>query len=247
MFFPWDLSFTVSFPFFTGASFDCLTMGRLHGQTKFQISWTETFSRVQPCDDCYSAKCTSCKSTFSVQSMGRQALVSHKKGKKHQEQMRNKDKTTPLHSFFNQAKQTQPPSSQLQSSAPQLEPSTSHPSINQTSACRTQPLTTEVPEEALPNTQLPLRQLYAVKEDVTRAEILWCLQSVVKHQSLREAVSCVSLFKVMFPSCEIANSMNLHKSKMSYLAVYGLGHHFQSELLKHCAPALSLLLVLIKV
>lgn len=189
-------------------------MGPPHRQTKFQHSWASSFSWVKPSDDCYNAKCTLCKSTFSIQSMGRQALVSHERCKKHQEQLRNKEKTTPLYSFFKQTDQTQPSS--------ELSPA-SHFELT------TQP-TSEICKETFSHKQLTLSERYTAKEGVTKAEILWCLQSVMKHQSLREAASCVSLFKLMFPTCEIANNMNLQKSKISYLIVYGLGHYFQTEL-----------------
>lgn len=50
--------------------------------------------------DKYSARCIPCKHTFSLSNMGRQALVSHSKGKNHQQNV--KRTSYQITNFFSQ-------------------------------------------------------------------------------------------------------------------------------------------------
>jgi len=73
-------------------------------------------------------------------------------------------------------------------------------------------------------------------DEVTEAEILWCLQAVVKHFSLSGAGSCTDVFKRMFKKCSTAQDMTLKKDKMGYVITYGLGPHFRQKLFDDIHP-----------
>lgn len=78
---------------------------------------------------------------------------------------------------------------------------------------------------------------YFVKDDISRAEILWCLQTIMSHDSLRSAGKSVLLFKRMFFDSEIAKSMKLQRTKMSYTLVYGIAPYFHDQLREECDEA----------
>lgn len=75
------------------------------------------------------------------------------------------------------------------------------------------------------------------REATTRAEIIWCLQTVWCHYSSRSSASCVSLFSYMFPDSQIASDMALQRTKIYYNLVYGIAPYFREELIsqvKNC-------------
>ncbi|KAJ8898389.1 hypothetical protein PR048_003749 [Dryococelus australis] len=55
-------------------------------------------------------------------------------------------------------------------------------------------------------------------ESVSKAEVLWCLQTVMGHTSLRNAANSASVFQVMFPDSAVARGMQM-KSKISSFVV----------------------------
>lgn len=65
------------------------------------------------------------------------------------------------------------------------------------------------------NTRLSQHLLdsHLTKDTVTEAEILWCIETVMTHTSLRSAESNVLLFKRMFPDSEIDKVLNCTKIK----------------------------------
>ena len=69
------------------------------------------------------------------------------------------------------------------------------------------------------------------KDEITKAEIRWCLQTVSSHFSQSAAGACSELFKIMFPDSEIAQGITLGRSKVAYIITYGLGPFFRRELL----------------
>ena len=80
---------------------------------------------------------------------------------------------------------------------------------------------------------------YFFKDDVTRAEILWCLQTVENHASISSAGKQSSLFPLMFPDSRIASSLCLARTKLSYGIVFGLAPYFNRKVLDavcNCGP-----------
>ncbi|KAG8177626.1 hypothetical protein JTE90_019653 [Oedothorax gibbosus] len=67
-------------------------------------------------------------------------------------------------------------------------------------------------------------------EKKLRAEVLCCLESVYTYTSLRKAARDVKMMKLMFPDSEIAASMQLERTKISYTIVFDLAYHFRQEL-----------------
>lgn len=72
------------------------------------------------------------------------------------------------------------------------------------------------------------------RNNVTKAEIVWCLHIVHKHDSYRSGADAVSLFPLMFPDSEIASRLKLHRTKISYVINFGLGQYFFRELQDMC-------------
>lgn len=97
-------------------------------------------------------------------------------------------------------------------------------------------------QENLSNKPVPqinrkITQSYANKDAETKATIIWCLHSVMKHFSYRDAADSVSCFSMMFEDSPIAASMKLSKDKVGYTIVHGLAPYFRDQLrdkLKEC-------------
>nr|CAD7197042.1 unnamed protein product [Timema douglasi] len=60
---------------------------------------------------------------------------------------------------------------------------------------------------------------WKLNANVTECETLWCIQTMVHHNSLRNAESSVRLFKRMFHDSSTATDMRLGKDKISYSIV----------------------------
>lgn len=69
-----------------------------------------------------------------------------------------------------------------------------------------------------------------VKDDVTRAEIIWALNGIKSHLSLRSVADASDLFRLMFPDSDIASRVKMQKDKFAYVVTYGLGPFFQDQL-----------------
>ena len=63
-----------------------------------------------------------------------------------------------------------------------------------------------------------------------KAEILWCLESINTHASLRTASHGIDIMKLMFPNVEELQNIKLGKDKIGYSLVYGLAPYFKMEL-----------------
>lgn len=70
-----------------------------------------------------------------------------------------------------------------------------------------------------------------MKKEVTKAGIMWCLNTITTHGSFRSAAASASLFPLMFPMCETARKMQLGKDKVGYTICHGIGPYFQEKLL----------------
>lgn len=65
-----------------------------------------------------------------------------------------------------------------------------------------------------------------LKEDITKSEILWCLEAVGTHKSLRSAEKDVKMFSHSFTDSQIAKGMQLGRDKMMYYLVFGIAPFF---------------------
>lgn len=147
--------------------------------------------------------------------MGKRALSSHMAGKKHIAAVSCTEKSVSLKSFLNTV--TKPDSQCVSPSTETATPCSSH-SIVQV--------------ELKPSASL---STFVLKDDVTKAEIIWCMHAVMQNHSLRGSESSVTLFPLMFPDSEIALKLKLHKTKISYTILYGLAPYFHGELLEMCS------------
>lgn len=71
---------------------------------------------------------------------------------------------------------------------------------------------------------------YCLTEDVHRAEILYAFCQIRKQASLRCFSDLSECFPIMFSDSNIAKKFKMHKDKLSYCTTYGLGPHFQKQL-----------------
>ncbi|KAH8038463.1 hypothetical protein HPB51_001636 [Rhipicephalus microplus] len=79
---------------------------------------------------------------------------------------------------------------------------------------------------------------FLVKKCVTKAEVVWCLNTIATHGSFRSAAASVALFPIMFPTCDVAKKLQLGKDKVGYTICYGIAPHFRNRLLSklHSVP-----------
>ncbi|XP_043480404.1 uncharacterized protein LOC122510067 [Leptopilina heterotoma] len=159
--------------------------------------------------------------------MGRGALKSHKLSKKHATIENAKNFNAPLFQ-----KDVLSITDNNNSSPITLTSSTEHESLNssETSLLTTQPSTSIV--EPQKSRAIGIKSYMDNKDEVTKAEIMWCLKSIVNHNSLRDIENSISLMKIIFTDSEIAKKLKLSKDKASYVINYGLSNYFHNQLAK---------------
>ncbi|XP_051165127.1 uncharacterized protein LOC127283960 [Leptopilina boulardi] len=193
-------------------------MPRQHSTSVFQEQWLTdplfiNWLKKSAKDGQY-AYCFLCLKDISVYNMGRQSLLSHMKSKKHKEKLLVMQKTVDIRA------QLSSPKSTSENYIP--EPI---PQANDSEKSFQEPVVTKKAE---------VRGIKAhlLKENVTTAEIILCLQSVITHKSMRTAAKDVSLFKMIFSDSEIAQKLQLQRTKIGYTIVFGIAPYFKEELIK---------------
>ncbi len=63
-----------------------------------------------------------------------------------------------------------------------------------------------------------------------KAEILWVLNTVTKHQSYKGNEDIAELFRAMFPDSDIAKTLTCGKDKTSYITRFGLAEYIKKDL-----------------
>lgn len=203
-----------------------------HGKSVFQQEWfqdPELSIWVKKASDPYSARCRFCPSALiSLSSMGRQALISHMKGKKHLKAAAMA-KSPNLGAFFRMEPQ---PSTSTKASIPGT--STEKMLVSPETTSNTLSMRPEPSPVTVESPQLPLGKhgikRFLFNQQVTKAEIIWCIQSVMTHLSFRSASSAVKAMKAMFTDSDIAQKMELQRTKVGYLIGFGLAPYFKNEL-----------------
>ncbi|CAL1672445.1 unnamed protein product [Lasius platythorax] len=146
--------------------------------------------------------------------MGRQALVSHMKSKKHATRRQNSVLETFLVSSPSSAgisSSAVPSNSVIFSistkTASQSSGAESSSNVDLTNLLPNQP-SNQLTNQPLSNQLMP-RQLdrFLLKNDVTTAEVLWCIETVMSHKSLRIAEKDMGILKRMFQDSEIVKKM----------------------------------------
>ncbi|KAH8019423.1 hypothetical protein HPB51_019396 [Rhipicephalus microplus] len=148
------------------------------------------------------------KKTFLLSNMGHRAVSSHASSKKHIAALNFlKSASQPkLLSFFKSPTDASPSSS---------------------AGCA--PAATEVPMTTAP-VQVSVGG-FLFKNKVTKAEIIWCLNTIMTHGSFRSAAASAALFLLMFPTSEVAAKVQLGKDKVGYTICHGIAPYFRNMLL----------------
>ncbi|XP_022076088.2 uncharacterized protein LOC127535448 isoform X2 [Acanthochromis polyacanthus] len=63
-----------------------------------------------------------------------------------------------------------------------------------------------------------------------KAEVLWCLNTVTKHQSYKSNEGAGDLFRAMFPDSDIARSFACGSDKTAYISKFGLARYISEQL-----------------
>ncbi|KAH6933564.1 hypothetical protein HPB50_016336 [Hyalomma asiaticum] len=167
------------------------------------VSW------IRPVEnDPHEAMCTVCRKTFSLSNMGHRAVSSHASSKKHIAALNLlKSASQPkLLSFFKSPTDASPSSSAGSAAA-----------------------ATEVAVTTAP-VQVPVGG-FLLKNNVTKAEIIWCLNTIMTHGSFRSAAASSALFPLTFPTSEVAAKVQLGKDKVGYTICHGIAPYFHNMFL----------------
>ncbi|XP_034246267.1 uncharacterized protein LOC117648128 [Thrips palmi] len=217
---------------------------KIAGKTTFQDDWLQVpefkFIRRKEGDP-YSAHCSLCMKTFGLSNMGRQAVVSHVEGKKHTGKFKNCTGSYGMQLFTTQKEKE---SSALPASAgptaAETDPGVAtadRATLN--SAATSGELTAasgELTASLRPaggTTEAPHGLSHWIqREEVTRAEIIWCLASVLHHVSQSAAGQCISLLPFMLPDSQIASKLQLGRTKIGYVINHGLGPFFHDVVVR---------------
>ena len=193
--------------------------------TNFNFSWLgipEYANWLISTNDSGSAGCKYCKSTFTLSNMGKRALDSHMKGKRHKElvvQNSPVNRNTLLASWVGLA--SKPASSASTCQQPSLSISEPSSSVSQQSVALT------ISSESSKTMQSYIND----KESVSKAEIIWTLNVITQHESFRSSSNSSSLFQAMFPDSDIAKQFTCAKTKVMYLCVFGLAPYYEQKIL----------------
>ena len=165
--------------------------------------------------DNHKARCIVCGLTFELSNMGKQALISHSKGKNHVEKMKYASKTKQQQQqleslFLPKSKGTQSTDTTWTEDLKLADPPTGIALASTTSATLTQCIS---------------------RGDVLNAEVLWTIKAVMSHYSMNSSLNTGKLFKMMFPDSQIAQKFSCGKTKCSYLITHGLASYFHDRML----------------
>ena len=168
----------------------------------------------------HSAVCRLCHKSFDIKSMGRTALLSHMKGKKHKEKLAFLESSA-LSSYVSKDASAASITSTDNTPVSNVIPASTSSAVPATT---TKSKTTAASQSAISD--------FVSKNDTLNAEILWALKCVESNYSFHSQKDIVQIFGKMFPTCDIAKSMSLGETKIMYLSCFGIAPHFTSLLEK---------------
>jgi len=165
--------------------------------------------------------------------MGKQALRSHAKGKKHMDKfafMKKVKTESPLSAFV----RVEQPSSTLGAEQTGVSSAVS-PKITVDDL--------NIPDPHLPHAEASSSQTlqilstkgilsrWVTKEDCLKAETLWAMKTLNCNYSTNSAQENNELFAAMFPDSDIAKQFQCGKTKCSYLITHGIVPYYHDILL----------------
>ncbi|GFN96555.1 peptidase m20 domain-containing protein 2 [Plakobranchus ocellatus] len=111
-------------------------------------------------------------------------------------------------------------------------------SATQSPGCVTSKI--DQPGPSMPNTDLPLESRPNSKQPaplkmsnnaVLRAEVIWTMRTISVHSSARSSDDVGNVFRDMFPDSKIAESFQCSRTKLGYLATFGIAPAIKSSIL----------------
>jgi hypothetical protein len=223
-------------------------------KTTFNEQWTDNTvcpnlaAWIQPVpNDPYMAKCKWCSAFINLSNMGRQALTSHSKGKKHlNNATRYQDaNVTTITQFLNvQIPLHDEQSSKVESGT--LAKTSTSPSASSTVAVSETSVAGESVMEQNESVKPSIGNIltapavltnsrkvtaFMSRDNVTKAEILWAMKMVRSHFSYRSSDDMKNLFQSMFPDSSIANQLSVGRTKISYIISFGLAPYLHQALI----------------
>lgn len=198
-------------------------------KTVFNVQWLhkEEFKYwLKQDNDQFSFSCSKCRKSSSLSNMGVTALFSHMNSKKHKDRIKADQSNYNINSFLK----------------PSCDKLISDPIKHNiaTSACPNEVIQSEVHTSGSaaingevrinqPNlTQKPI-SLLLEHEQVIKSEIIWALHVISTHMSMLSGGKSVDIMKIMFPDSNIATSLKLQRTKLSYIITHGLARYFKNE------------------
>jgi hypothetical protein len=201
---------------------------------RFQGKWLDknsypawTWLQRVPGDD-NKARCSLCRTDFDISNMGLSSIKSHEKGKKHIENSSHVQQQQPL-TFVSDRPQSSIDSEEKAGTVIDTTKSCASGSGEVDTATASGDLANSIRS---PISTKGCMNSFLLKDAVTKTEILWSLNAVMCHSSLRSTANASSLFPLMFPDSDIASKFSVHKDKCSYMITYGLGPYFVDLLSK---------------
>ena len=73
---------------------------------------------------------------------------------------------------------------------------------------------------------------HLLKDDVTKADICWCMRTIMKQQLYNSCEKLKNLFFDMFPDSKIAEGFALGPTKAFYVICYGLAPFYKQKIMK---------------
>lgn len=175
--------------------------------------WANTLAEVKT--NPFQAKCKTCSKLIELSNMGRQAIVSHFKSKQHQKKALAVKQTQSgiLQQYINNSK------------------TTATVNTSEVSDGSKTVIINNQDDKTSASTSKEVMKSFIRTENVIDAEILWCLNIVMKHKSLNSCKTDVPLMQRMFPDSEISKKMMLSPAKASYCILFGLSVYISEKLL----------------
>ncbi|XP_063226873.1 uncharacterized protein LOC134541567 [Bacillus rossius redtenbacheri] len=166
----------------------------------------------------YAARCSFCQNVFSLSNMGKRAVTSHMTSKKHIKFVNAKKRLLLMGVFLK----------------PKDLPGTDSEMINVNSEKVVAGTSSQDSKPDIHSQETTSKNIshFLLNDSVVHAEIIWCLNMILSHNSMRNAASSVNLFPIMFPDSQIACKMQLQRTKLAYSIVHGLAPHFHKELIR---------------
>lgn len=190
------------------------------GGVTFQDSWTKDplFKDWLRCgsENKFEAFCICCRKSIDCKTMGRSALVSHMKGKKHMAlaSVKADSDMTGMMKFLTKSPST----------------STSNSGSQNMSDANDQPLTSK-------SACASSMKGFISKNDTLTAEIWWCLRTALKNHSASSNKDIDFYLKKMFPSDPLVQNFSCGETKTTYMMVFGIAPYLKSVLIEQVAGA----------